>query len=140
MSQGNIVYSIHKHIYTVLTLHTFSISGWIIFTHFYQDVHLVFWLSQTLRAVGLIALSLGHKGQLFSALTWGGAGDMAEELLDAGVTQGAPEGAGRIHVKDRVNSAADEHHGPSDEGHGAPGTLQIVCYNREGVLSGQDDE
>lgn len=63
---------------------------------------------------------------------------MAEELLDAGVPQGAPEGASREHVEDGISSAAYEDHGSSDECHGAPDTLQIICCI--GVLSGQDDE
>lgn len=73
--------------------------------------------------MGLIAVPPGHKGHLPVALTWGGAGDVAEELLDARITQGAPEGAGGKHVQDGVDGAADEDHSPGDEGHGAPDSL-----------------
>ncbi len=93
--------------------------------------------------MGLIALSLGHKGHLSVAvireLSWS-AGDVAEELLDAGVTQGAPEGTSCEHVENGVDSAADEDHGSSDEGHGAPDTLQIICCVGDRVLNGQGDE
>lgn len=65
---------------------------------------------------------------------------MAEELLDAGVPQGAPEGASREHVQDGVDGAADEDHGPGDEGHGVPGALQVLRCGREVVFTGQDDE
>lgn len=65
---------------------------------------------------------------------------MAEELLDAGVTQGAPEGASCKHVEDGVDGAADEDHSSSDEDYGAPETLHIFCCVREGVFSGQDDD
>lgn len=96
--------------------------------------------SDTLRTGGWVAGALGHKGHLSIALTWGCAGDVVEELLDAGVVQGAPEGASCKHVEDGVNSAADEDHGSSDKGCGAPDTLQISCCLGEGVFSGQDNE
>lgn len=88
--------------------------------------------------MGLIAVSFGHKGHLSVALTWRGAGDVAEELLDASVTQGAPEGASCEHVEDGVDGAADEDQGSGDEGHGAPDTLKIIWYVVEGVFSSQD--
>lgn len=62
---------------------------------------------------------------------------MSEELLDAGVTQGAPEGASGKHVEDGVNSATDEHHGSGNEGHGGPDALQSCC---RGFFNGQDYE
>lgn len=65
---------------------------------------------------------------------------MAEELLDAGVTQGAPEGASCKHVENGVNSAADEDHGSSDEGHGFPDTVQAFCCIGVGLLNAQLDE
>lgn len=93
-----------------------------------------------MRTAGLIGLSLGHKRQFPIALTWGGTGDVTKELLDACVTQGAPEGASCKHVENGVNSAADEDHGSSNKDCSAPDTLQIFCFVVVGAFNGQDDE
>lgn len=130
------VISTQRH--TEQTPHTKS--GWIFLTHFYQYVHLVFGLRHNLRTLGLVTWALGHKQHLFVALTWGSAGDMPEELLDSDVARGAPEGAGCKHVEERVDAAADEDHGSSDEDCGAPDSLQLLCHVRRGVYDAQDDE
>lgn len=119
---------------------TCTLSGRITFTHFYQYVHLVLWLRQALSTVGWVALALGHKGHLSVALTWGCAGDVAEELPDAGVTQGTPEGASREHVEDGVEGAADEDQCTGDDDHGRPDTVQVFCCVREGIFNAQDYE
>lgn len=93
-----------------------------------------------MRGAGLIAGSLGHIGHLPVALTWGGARDVAEELLDARVMEGAPEGASCKHVEDGVNCAADKGHGSSDKNHSGPHVFQMFCYILVGVFSSQDDQ
>ena len=94
-------------------------------------------LQRTLRAAGLVALSLGHKGHLSVVLPWGRAGDVVEQLLDARVPNRAPERSRRKHVQHGVDRAADEDQGSGHEDHGVPGTFQALGRTRVGLLDGQ---